>query len=323
MIGKAIKNLVSVVIPIYNSQQYIEQTLLSVFNQTYQNYEVIIVDDGSTDKSLELINSLSIEKNNIKIINQKNSGPAAARNKGVQKATGEWIAFLDADDLWLPNKLELQINNIENNPTIDLIYCGCISFSENIETKHPIWMKGFTSGKEMLISLFSSCGITNSSVMVKREIITKAGLFNEAEIQRGTEDYSMWLNLANLNCNFYSMENYLVKYRLHPMGIHYNRPKMLKGTIAALHAFKNNPLIPYTSKVKRYRDCYRELFNATINSNASKNEIKTLIDELEKIDSYGIITKIQSILIKTMPSKWALVFSQILYRLRLSPMLPF
>ena len=94
----------SIVIPLYNKENYIEKTLQSVFNQSYSNYEVIIVNDGSTDKSIDVVNQFS--NKNIKIINQTNQGASSARNRGIAEASNQWIALLDADDIWLKNHLK-------------------------------------------------------------------------------------------------------------------------------------------------------------------------------------------------------------------------
>ena len=111
---------VSVIIPAYNSSGFIEDALESVFKQTYRNYEVIVVDDGSTDKSAEIIGSFSDKR--IIYIYQENHGVSVARNKGILESKGEYIAFLDSDDLWLPEKLEKQVAILNNNKNTGLVY---------------------------------------------------------------------------------------------------------------------------------------------------------------------------------------------------------
>ena len=112
------KPLVSIIMPVYNAQTYIEQAINSVIEQTYQNWELIVINDGSTDQTKEKIECLQDKYNkySISIMNQKEkTGPAKARNLGLQKAQGEYIAFLDADDRWQENKLEKQITYMEEN----------------------------------------------------------------------------------------------------------------------------------------------------------------------------------------------------------------
>ena len=113
-------NLVSIITPSYNSSKYIRETIKSVLSQSYSNWEMIIIDDCSIDNSIEIIKGYSEKDNRIKLIRMtKNSGPAIARNKGIEMAKGKYIAFLDADDLWLPQKIEKQIQFMkEKNLTV-------------------------------------------------------------------------------------------------------------------------------------------------------------------------------------------------------------
>lgn len=103
--------LVSIITPVYNAQDYLEETILSVLNQTYYNWELLLIDDCSIDNSYKIIEKYLKKDRRIKYLkNDKNSGPAITRNKGIEEAKGEYIAFLDSDDLWYENKLEKQIN---------------------------------------------------------------------------------------------------------------------------------------------------------------------------------------------------------------------
>ncbi|WP_013321039.1 glycosyltransferase family 2 protein [Gloeothece verrucosa] len=123
--------LVSVIIPTYNAEIYIKQTLESVLAQTYCDLEIIIVDDESPDRSIEICQQFNDPR--IKIIHQKNRGLAGARNTGIRHAQGEYLAFLDADDLWLPEKLTLQIEHLENNPEVGVSFSRSRFIDENGE----------------------------------------------------------------------------------------------------------------------------------------------------------------------------------------------
>lgn len=111
---------VSVIIPVYKAEKYIAATVQSVLDQTYKNFELIIVDDGSPDKSVEICQQFNDRR--IKIIRQQNRGVCAARNAGIRQAEGEYLAFLDGDDLWLPEKLEKHIEHLENSPSVGLSF---------------------------------------------------------------------------------------------------------------------------------------------------------------------------------------------------------
>ncbi|MGB3655321.1 MAG: glycosyltransferase family 2 protein [Rivularia sp. (in: cyanobacteria)] len=112
---------VSVIIPVYNVEKYVAATIKSVLSQTYENFEIIIVDDGSPDGSIGICQQFKDSR--IKIIHQKNTGLAGARNTGIRHAIGDYLAFLDADDIWLPEKLEKHVHHLNNSPTVGISFC--------------------------------------------------------------------------------------------------------------------------------------------------------------------------------------------------------
>ena len=116
------KQLISVIVPVYNSEKYLKECINSILHQTYENIEIIIINDGSTDNSLLISQELQKEDKRIKIINQKNSGVSYSRNKGIQEATGEYIMFVDSDDFIVQNYIELMYKEITKNN-----YDACIS----------------------------------------------------------------------------------------------------------------------------------------------------------------------------------------------------
>lgn len=125
-------DLVSIIIPIYNSANYLEDTLKSVVNQTYKNYEAILIDDGSTDNSMEIAYKFAKKNQKIKIIKAEHKGVSNARNIGIKSANGRYLTFLDSDDIWLPNKLEEQLKFIKTN-NYEFVYCNYIYMSDNGE----------------------------------------------------------------------------------------------------------------------------------------------------------------------------------------------
>lgn len=129
--------LISVIIPLYNKESSIAQTLQSVFSQDYSDFEIVVVDDGSTDNSVEIVEAMNDPR--IRLIKQENGGPSKARNTGVKNAKGEWIVFLDADDEMLPNALETFKNIINAHMDIDIVDCNTMFYSTNGNTLgyHP------------------------------------------------------------------------------------------------------------------------------------------------------------------------------------------
>lgn len=193
------KSLVSVVIPTYNRAKELNRAIKSVLKQTYKKWELIIVDDGSTDDTKKVVqNYMKKYKKKIKYLYQRNKGQGAARNYGIKRAKGEFIAFLDSDDEWLPEKLEKQIK-LFSNPNIGLAY------SASNLNKGP-----FYRGK-VLMQLINKNFITNSSVVIRRKVLKKSGYFGEEDWLRNIEDYDLWLRIA-LNFEFDYINKPLVKY---------------------------------------------------------------------------------------------------------------
>src|SRR4051812_34618619 len=116
------KAKISVIIPCFNYGHLIDETLISIFNQTYQNFEIIVVDDGSTDNTEEIVSKIVKDNKKVLYYKQDNAGPSTARNLGVEKSCGDFIQFLDADDLIEKRKFELQLRLFDDNPALDIVY---------------------------------------------------------------------------------------------------------------------------------------------------------------------------------------------------------
>ena len=204
---------VSVVIPTYNSARFIVETLESVFAQTYRDYEVIVVDDGSTDNTKEVLKPYM---SRIRYIYKENGGPASARNVGIKNARGEYIAFLDSDDLWLPEKLEKQIRYFEEHPEIGMVFADCIRFGEEVSNTSRNDTKQLISN-DMFVNIWWYNIVPTSTVMVKRVCFDKVGLFNESREIEGTEDKEMWLRIAR-ECEVEYLREVVTKYRVRMSG---------------------------------------------------------------------------------------------------------
>jgi glycosyltransferase involved in cell wall biosynthesis len=212
--------LISVIIPAYNIAPYIGETLSSVFAQTFADYEVIVINDGSPD-TVELERALSGFRDRIHYLKQENLGASAARNAGLQAARGEFIAFLDGDDLWLPNYLDEQIKFIREHDC-DLVCADASMFGETapagktymewlMETAPPI---GRVSFRELISG--QRCLIT-SGVIARRKLIVEAGLFDEA--LKTAQDYDLWLRLARSRARLMYQRAPLLHYRCHAGGL--------------------------------------------------------------------------------------------------------
>lgn len=190
--------MISVVIPLYNKEAHIAKTLDSVLNQTYQNFEIIVVDDGSTDNSSLIAKSFADSR--IRIISQPNGGVSAARNRGTSEAIGEYIAFLDADDLWLPSYLETQIKLLAKYPNCDVFATNYIFRDSEGKTSPTIIRNILFDGPDGILTNYfqvassSHSPLWTSAVMVKKNAIKEIGGFPK-NIKSG-EDLLTWAKLA-------------------------------------------------------------------------------------------------------------------------------
>jgi glycosyltransferase involved in cell wall biosynthesis len=205
---------VSVVIPAYNVARYIGETLATVFAQTFADYEVIVVNDGSPDTE-EFERALEPYRARILYLKQENRGASAARNAALRAARGEFAAFLDADDLWLPDYLRRQVLFIREHGC-DLVCANAMIFGDSTDagqTYMDALMKGAPpSGEVTLLELLSAerCLIT-SGVLVRRELVLEAGLFHED--LRNAQDYDLWLRLAGRKARLAFHHEVLLRYR--------------------------------------------------------------------------------------------------------------
>lgn len=187
------KPAVSVIIPTYNRRQLIERSVKSVLSQTYQDFEIIIVDDGSTDNTEEAV--ANIKGKRIKYIrHDKNKGEAAARNTGIKAAGGEYIASHDSDDEWLPEKLEKQIKAFENcPPEVGVVYTGFWKVEKGQRTYVPFKWINKKEG-DIHCELLRGNFIGSPATLIKKECFEKAGMFNEKIFH--LVDWELWLRIS-------------------------------------------------------------------------------------------------------------------------------
>jgi glycosyltransferase involved in cell wall biosynthesis len=189
------KNLVSVVIPTYNTSNFLIKAIQSVINQTYKNWELIIVDDGSTDQTRQIVEEFQKKDSRIKYFFQNNKGQGAARNLGIKNANGVYIAFLDSDDEFFENKLERVMSYFVKDKNIAFIYSDASIIGDNLYQKRRSEVVTPYSGEIYKKLLFNNF-ITTSTVVVKKEVLQNCGLFDESDLLRNFEDYDLWLRIA-------------------------------------------------------------------------------------------------------------------------------
>jgi teichuronic acid biosynthesis glycosyltransferase TuaG len=209
--------LISIIMPVYNAEEYIAETIESVLNQTYENWELIIVDDYSNDTSIEIIKQFTKQEKRIKLIESKNNfgGPARPRNIGINNSYGEYIAFLDADDLWQNIKLEKQLNYmIENNLNFTSTSSSKIDHKSNkLNDKYNLfyYLRSYTN-KSSICDLIKYSYISTSSVVIEKKIVLN---FNEDIDFISVEDLCLWLEiLKNSATRYRYLDEELLQYRI-------------------------------------------------------------------------------------------------------------
>jgi len=223
---------VSVIIPAYNTGRYIGETLESVLAQTFTHYEVIVVNDGSPD-TLELEKVLLKYQDHIRYIKQENRGLGGARNTGIRNARGEFLAFLDSDDIWLPDFLAEQLKFFAENPSLDLACGGCVYFGKT-ELAGKSWQPLDPTEDPVTFEkiLPTHGGAFASFVLLRRESALKVGFFDETP--QLLEDYHYWLMLLYRGGTMAYLRKPLGKRRIHPGSLTYNQEVVVPQAIKAL-----------------------------------------------------------------------------------------
>jgi len=204
-------NSVSVIVPVFNGEAFIRDALASVRNQTVAPLETIVVDDGSTDRTAELVQSMP----GVTLIRQRNAGPSAARNAALARASGEWIAFLDADDIWLPHKLQRQLALAAQRPELQIVMATHLPFLAK-GTHLPNWLnpQWLKDGADTFAP---------SVVLARRTLFKSVGLFNES--LRISEDFEWFARARVAGVEMGNVPEILVHKLIHQSNLSHEMPK--------------------------------------------------------------------------------------------------
>ena len=241
--GNEVKRI-SVVIPAYNQGHYLGDAIQSVLDQTYQDFEMIVVDDGSTDNTRDLATSFRDAR--VRYVYQENRGLSAARNTGIQHTTGPFVTFLDSDDFFLPNALASLVTALERNPEIGFVAGQTVVIDEDgqplgevMEARPP------DDGSELLLgNPFQAC-----SVMLRRVWLDRVGLFDEG--LRSYEDWDLWLRLAKAGCRMAGVDQPVSLYRFHSAQMTRNGTQMTTATFAVLDKVFSAADLPSSWQARR------------------------------------------------------------------------
>lgn len=230
---------VSIIIPTYNRLSFLPKAIDSVLAQTFTNYEIIVVDDGSTDGTQAYVQEHYADK--IILLQKEKGGPGAARNAGIRIARGVYIAFLDSDDLWLPEKLAIQTAYLEAKPEVAMVFTGKIDIHQINGTLYEKSLSchyGAIELRQLLLDNF----ISTSSVFIRKEAFIESGLFPEETMPCG-EDFALWLRVVAL-FKVESIPLALIRYKCHElntMGALSSEEVMLQHIIIAKDFDKDFP----------------------------------------------------------------------------------
>jgi glycosyltransferase involved in cell wall biosynthesis len=253
--------LVSVVMAAYDGERHIESALCSVLQQTFRGLEIVVVDDGSTDRTAAIVSEVAARDPRVVLVRQENGGQGKARNHGVRVARGALVAFIDQDDLWIDTKLEQQLETMARERA-DVVFSDGLLFRENAVDEQ--WrtfetIVGRFDGREMFRLLFLQNRIPMLSALVRKQAIIDGGMFTEFPTRRGCDDYDLWLKLAARGASFVGMERPLVRYRVHDAQASRDVAAMLRSELHVLEDWRHTQLIEPELRAARLAAIHRRL----------------------------------------------------------------
>lgn len=280
-------NLVSVVISCYNHENYLRDAIESVLAQTYPHFEVIVVDDGSTDQSWEVARGFS----EVRCIKQDNKGtPAATRNRGLQDSRGEYVVFLDGDDRLLPNALEIGVRHLESHPDCAFAAGRCRSMSIERKSLSTFPLSGETDHYRAL--LIKNYILTPGSVIFRRAPVNELQGFNASVEIKGSDDYDMYLRIAAKWPVFYH-DDTVLEYREHDANLSKNADRMLKSTLTVLRAqqgfAKRNPAYKkaYDQGIANWREYYGDQVIETVRDHVRDRNWTQALKGIQVLSQYS------------------------------------
>jgi hypothetical protein len=259
---------ISVILPVYNAQAYLRESIQSILSQSLNDFELIIINDGSTDQSLEIIQSFTDDR--IKLINQSNAGLPISLNRAIAIAKGQYLARQDADDISLPTRLTEQASYLDGHPTCALLGSWAEIFLDNTPTdralQHP-----YENGDIQLKLLFFNCFV-HSSVMIRKSALAKSGLYPEEREKFPPEDYDLWLRIAK-DFEVANIPKALLQYRELPNSISRTKLQIMqdRAELMSLHAIKD--ILGSTFVDADIADLIKGMTSQTLPANQSKKHL--------------------------------------------------
>lgn len=256
--------LVSVVIPFYKGEEYLEKTIDSILQQTYEKFELLIVNDGSPEATSKFFDSIVQKDIRISILHKSNGGVACARQFGIENAKGELIAFCDQDDLWLPEKLSKQIPLFENEK-VGLVYCGAIE--DHITENRQVELPFFDTYRGNIYSVLTKKNeIVSCTAVARKSLLLQVEAFDKDIDLMGVDDWLAWLKMS-LICEVDYIKEYLAIHIFHEDNYSSNEAKMYKAELVCLakikpfaEAYSQSKGVEYSSVESNIHLRYAEAF---------------------------------------------------------------
>lgn len=244
--------LVSIIMPCYNCEQTIEKTLKSIYEQNFTDFYLYCVNDGSTDKTAEILEHYVKSKPNMVVHHKLNAGQTAAKNDGLKLAQGQYVAFIDSDDLWDSKKLMRQVEYLEQNKQVGLCYTNGFYIDQNDKQQELIGISPQLTG-QCLEKIILGNAIVASSVMIRKSILDEVGLFDER--LTACENWELWIRFA-AKSELAAIDQPLVYYRRHANNMSHNLDKMRKNRLIVISI--NNQ--SYRQELKNHKKTIKKAY---------------------------------------------------------------
>lgn len=251
---------VQVILPCYNAERYLARTLEAAMAQTFRDFEILLVDDGSTDGSRAIAERFAVEHpGKLRYLHQENQGHVVARNRALETADAELIAMLDADDVWRPEHLARSVELLDARPEIGLTHAEVINIdAEDRELGRPQRERRYLSGR-LFRYLYTRRGhIACTTVVFRREALAKSGLFDPNLARLGNSDRDLWLRISQ-HCEIAYIEEPTAYYRVHPGNFSANPEKMYKGRMYVIEKYAGTPHVDALLKRHALAGLYKQM----------------------------------------------------------------
>lgn len=248
---------VSIIVPAYNAARYLPAAISSVLSQTYADWELIVIDDGSTDETRSVVHSYSPKLGaKLRYLHQSNRGVSAARNRGIREAQGEFVALLDADDVWLPTRLARGVALLDSSPRVGLVHSRLARIDSNGATVDYLTFPARYQAGRIAVDLYTRrANILSPTVLLRMRCLDDVGLFDET--MHASEDRDLWFRIAERHEVAY-IDEILAHYRVNSGGATSDPDRMLKGQLFFIHKHYKRSVCSWVVLHQALAQIYRE-----------------------------------------------------------------